>query len=466
MPTRASPTHSDGLRPSLAELIALRDRVRGWPPAQRGAASVAGPAMSPFRGRGMEYAESRPYAAGDDARHIDWRLSARTGKPHTKLFQSERERITLLVADTSPALYFGTRVRFKSVQAARAGAIAAWAAQHRGDRIGALRGSPSEPPVVPNGGSRGALRVLDALVRWYAQPPANDAGLTQALASAARLLHPGASVVVLADAASGAGSLRSPCTTTCWSCCSPIRSNRNRRATCCRSRWGMRASSSTSMARSRGRAGGWLSPMSCRRNRAGCRAWARACAASPATTIPTSCSRPCSIRAAPRREAFTAMTGGIPGLRDIHLPAAPGWWPPAPGWWILAGLLAISIAWLFRRFARPPEPRRRPAYALREFDEAVGGAGGAPARLAAASAFLRRAARLRDPSAALLEGDAWLRFLDGDDPARSFSQGSGSLLRDGAFRRTLDADIDATLALARSRFAALLEPDAKERVDA
>jgi uncharacterized protein (DUF58 family) len=186
----------------LSELIALRDRVRGWPPAQRGAASVAGPAPSPFRGRGMEYAESRPYAAGDDARHIDWRLTARSGKPHTKLFQAERERITLIVADTAPALYFGTRVRYKSVQAARAGAVAAWAAQRRGDRIGALRAAPTEPPITPCGGSRGALRTLDALVRWYAQPSIDDLGLDHALATAARLLHPGASLIVLADALS------------------------------------------------------------------------------------------------------------------------------------------------------------------------------------------------------------------------------------------------------------------------
>ena len=117
----------------------------------------------------MEYAESREYAIGDDARHIDWRLTARSGKPHTKLFQAERERLTLIVADTAPALYFGTRVRFKSVQAARAGAIAAWAAVRDGDRIAALRGSTREAPVPPAAGPRGALRALDALVRWYAQ---------------------------------------------------------------------------------------------------------------------------------------------------------------------------------------------------------------------------------------------------------------------------------------------------------
>lgn len=152
-----------------------------------------------MRGRGMEYAESRVYTRGDDARHIDWRLTARTGQTHTKLFQAERERLTLIVADTAPALYFGTRVRFKSVQAARAGAVAAWAAVRDGDRIAALRGSVREAPVVPASGSRGALRVLDAMVRWYARLPEDDAGLAVALDHADRLLRPGSRLVVLAD---------------------------------------------------------------------------------------------------------------------------------------------------------------------------------------------------------------------------------------------------------------------------
>jgi uncharacterized protein (DUF58 family) len=147
----------------------------------------------------MEYAESRAYVARDVARPKDWRLTARTGRAHTKLFQAERERLTLVVADTAPSMYFGTRVRFKSVQAARAGAVAAWAAARDGDRIAALRGSQREAPIAPASGTRGALRVLDALVRWYAHAPAEDAGLAVALDHAQRLLRPGSRVVVLAD---------------------------------------------------------------------------------------------------------------------------------------------------------------------------------------------------------------------------------------------------------------------------
>lgn len=195
--------NGDGaVTPQLSELIALRQLAVQGRQARRGHYTVSGRAASTLRGRGMEYAESREYVAGDDARHIDWKLTARTDATHTKTFQTERERVTLIVADTAAALYFGTRVRFKSVQAARAGAVAAWSALRDGDRLAALRGSQQQALVPPAGGTRGVLRVLDALTHWYAEPPADDAGLQLALERAARVLHPGARAVVLADPAS------------------------------------------------------------------------------------------------------------------------------------------------------------------------------------------------------------------------------------------------------------------------
>jgi len=188
-----------GVRPSLAELIALRARVLAWPPPQRSHGSQAGPSNSPLRGRGMDYAESRPYAQGDDARHIDWRVTARTGRTHTKIFHAERDLVTLLVADTAPTLYFGTRSCFMSVQAARVGALSCWAAQRSGDRIAVLRGSDVEAPLPPMGGARGALRVLGALARWYAQVPPDDAGIERALQSAGRVSKPGSRIIALLD---------------------------------------------------------------------------------------------------------------------------------------------------------------------------------------------------------------------------------------------------------------------------
>lgn len=200
-PAPPAPGH-DGIVPRLEELLALRHQAGRAQQAGIGRMGLRGVAASSLRGRGMEYAESREYVAGDDVRRMDWRLTARTGQAHTKLFQVERERLSLLVADTAPALYFGTRLRFKSVQAARAGAVAVWAALRAGDRIAALRGG--EPALPPATGMRGAMRVLEALVRWYSAVPADDAGLEQALEHAQRLLRPGARLVVLADPASAA----------------------------------------------------------------------------------------------------------------------------------------------------------------------------------------------------------------------------------------------------------------------
>lgn len=193
----------DAIAPSLPALLALRRAVLQGPrPARRGAYGSTGMARAVQRGRGMEYAESREYTPGDDVRHIDWRLSARTGRAHTKLFQAERERLHLVVADTAPALYFGTRGRFKSVQAARAAALAAWLALAEGDRIAALRGSVHEPPLRPLAGQQGVVQVLTALCRWYRQPPEDDAGLGQALTAASRVLRPGARLTVVAEPAS------------------------------------------------------------------------------------------------------------------------------------------------------------------------------------------------------------------------------------------------------------------------
>lgn len=187
------------VEPVLRELIELRRLAARATAPTRGGSAQSAQAVSTQRGRGMDYAESRPYSPGDDVRHIDWRVTARTGRTHSKTFHAERERVSLILADTAPALYFGTRQRFKSVQAARAGALATWLALRAGDRPGALRATHAERPIAPKGGTRGALPVLEALARWYRRPPEDDLGLSEGIKAARRLLHPGASLLILAD---------------------------------------------------------------------------------------------------------------------------------------------------------------------------------------------------------------------------------------------------------------------------
>ncbi len=137
-------------------------------------------------------------------------------------------------------------------------------------------------------------------------------------------------------------------------------------------------------------------------------------------------------------------------LRDIHQPPAPDWWPPAPGWWIVAGCLlaiATTAAWMHWR------RRQRLRAFANMFDTAVAGAPTSPARIAAMSELLRRAARRIDPDADTLLGDDWLRFLDRGSKLPRFAAGAGSLLLDGAYRRDVsEVEVDALRQLTRARF--------------
>ncbi|MEO8223405.1 MAG: DUF4381 family protein [Gammaproteobacteria bacterium] len=139
-------------------------------------------------------------------------------------------------------------------------------------------------------------------------------------------------------------------------------------------------------------------------------------------------------------------------LKDIHLPPAPSWWPPAPGWWVLAALVLLAAVLLARWAVRRIRARRRRERLLAEFDAAAALAEPA-ARLAAVSELLRRAARLREPGAACLQGEAWLRFLDTAHPADGLSPAMGRLLLDGPYQpRPEPAAVDALIEPARRRF--------------
>jgi len=199
----SAPTPATGTRVALDELIALSALAHGASLARRrrSVALNSGASSSRWRGRGVDFRESRIYQPGDEIRHMDWRVTARSGKPHTKLFEEEREQGLLLAVDFNPSMRFGTRVRFKNVQAARAAALLAWMASAAGDRVGALGfGGGIEGEVKPAGGRRGVLHVLRALRDWdAAADPATPEPLSRALSRIRRLLRPGMRLVLLTD---------------------------------------------------------------------------------------------------------------------------------------------------------------------------------------------------------------------------------------------------------------------------
>lgn len=163
--------------------------------------------VSHFKGRGMEFDESRPYQPGDDPRNIDWRVTARSSEAYTKLFREERERPVLIATDLRSNMHFATRGSFKSVNGARAAALLAWAAHHRGDRLGGLVfGDSTHRELRPRLGRQAALRYVHELVGHPDWQIRADQGavdeeppLTQAMAMLRRVAHPGSLVIIVSD---------------------------------------------------------------------------------------------------------------------------------------------------------------------------------------------------------------------------------------------------------------------------
>lgn len=162
-------------------------------------ARQSGGYVSRFKGRGMEFDETRLYQAGDDIRSIDWRVTARTGKPHTKLFREERERPVFISVDQRSTMQFATRGVFKSVLAAKLAGLLAWAAQHHSDRIGGQLFSDRDcSELKPQNGKQAVLRFLNTLVKPVGKG-LNPVTLEHVLARLAQHARPGSLVYIISD---------------------------------------------------------------------------------------------------------------------------------------------------------------------------------------------------------------------------------------------------------------------------
>ncbi|HEV7137879.1 MAG TPA: DUF58 domain-containing protein [Steroidobacteraceae bacterium] len=191
--------------PDLAELLALRGAAHGLSLHGRrtARATLVGAHSSAQRGRGLEFQEVRPYVAGDDPRTIDWRVTARRGRPHTKLFREERERPVWLLVDLQPGLFFGTRRQLKSALAVRTAALLAWVASLGGDRVGALIAhGGAESRILPaRARQTGVLPLLEALLQCQPRVPGQPAplALEGALRALLPLVRPGSQILAVSD---------------------------------------------------------------------------------------------------------------------------------------------------------------------------------------------------------------------------------------------------------------------------
>ncbi len=214
MPLADVKAPAKGARQELAGLIALRYPARklnlGY--RSRALSALAGPNKSNFRGRGIDFEEVRSYQPGDDIRTIDWRVTARTGAAHTKLFREERERPVLLVVDQRNSMFFGSRHCFKSVLAGQLASLLAWSALDRGDRVGGLVfNDDSHRELRPRRSRKNVLTLLSEITRYNAALPcdsaATESSFATMLGNLRRIARPGSSLFLISDFR-GAGSTR------------------------------------------------------------------------------------------------------------------------------------------------------------------------------------------------------------------------------------------------------------------
>lgn len=196
---------AEGAFIELASLIALRFPAARLQLTKRNRAlsNLAGPNKSNFRGRGIDFEEVRNYQPGDDIRTIDWRVTARTGTAHTKLFREERERPVLVAVDQRSSMFFGSRFCFKSVLAAQLGALVAWSALQGNDRVGGLVfNEAGHQDVRPKRSRRNVLALLSLISEYNQRLPLNagqDASFADMITNLRRVARPGSSVYIVSD---------------------------------------------------------------------------------------------------------------------------------------------------------------------------------------------------------------------------------------------------------------------------
>lgn len=195
---------------SLHDMVKLRYGAReltGFPKIQA-RQMLAGGHKSRFRGRGMDFDQVRIYQPGDDVRSIDWRVTARTQIPHTKIFSEERERPILVISDLRNPMFFGSQ-RLKSVVACEISAALAWAGLAANDRAGGLIfGQQQQMDVKPRRSHHAVLQLIHGLQDYSAKllnlqdsdkSDVDRYSLAEMLEEARRFVLPGSTVFIVSD---------------------------------------------------------------------------------------------------------------------------------------------------------------------------------------------------------------------------------------------------------------------------
>ncbi|GAB5380699.1 MAG: DUF58 domain-containing protein [Aliiglaciecola sp.] len=196
--------NADGVTLNIKQLVHYQSKTSliNLTPRKTIQSKLAGGYLAKTKGRGMEFDEARHYQPGDDIRAIDWRVTARSGKTHTKLYREEKERPIFVLADLSANMHFGTQLLFKSVQTAHLASLVAWAARARGDRIGGfIFNQHRHIELKPFTRQKAVLGFLHGLMEVHdpSDTGVGDFTFADACARLRRLVHPGSLVFLLSD---------------------------------------------------------------------------------------------------------------------------------------------------------------------------------------------------------------------------------------------------------------------------
>ncbi len=191
----------------LAHLRGLEGQAKtlNFLPHRKARSVLSGRHASRLRGRGLNFEELRDYLPGDDVRSIDWKVTARTGNPHVRVFTEERDRPALILVDQRMTMFFGTRINMKSVTAAEAAALAAFRILDQGDRVGGIVfGDAALAEIRPLRNRRrldafvAAIANANAALRADA-PAVEPMALNRPLEAAARIAKRDHLVLVISD---------------------------------------------------------------------------------------------------------------------------------------------------------------------------------------------------------------------------------------------------------------------------
>ncbi|WP_461482343.1 DUF58 domain-containing protein [Porticoccus sp.] len=188
----------------VATLVGMRHGTRelNFFPRLMARTALMGGHQSRSRGRGMDFEEVRQYQPGDDIRTIDWRVTARTLTPHTKLFREERERPVLIVTDLRPGMFFGSRA-LKSVVACQLSAALGWAGLNANDRVGGLIvGARQQVEIRPRRSHHAVLQLIHRLRDFselLTRPDTGQNSMATILRDCRRVALPGSTLFLVSD---------------------------------------------------------------------------------------------------------------------------------------------------------------------------------------------------------------------------------------------------------------------------